>query len=906
VPLDGNQIDGFLRLVRVHLDAFQSSLEEALAIVPEEARERVRSIYLEEMTQPIRRARVLSGTGGPRPWFKAWDPSEGYHWRRLRQYLLDYRKRSQAAVDSLDDSSDKVLSHLEDPRSTGKQEFRVRGLVLGHVQSGKTANITSLIAKSADLGYKLVVVLSGLHNELRRQTQRRLSLELGLVPSPPGVGLPKPGEQWLTLTQDNYHGDFRPGTTGPSVLQGNDRVIAVMKKNASVLRRMVKWIDGRAPADLPVLIIDDEADQASINTGGNRRAIEENLDLEEADFGEVPREQETDPSTINGLIRELITCFQRVSYVAYTATPFANVLIDPEAYDSQAAEDLYPKDFIVSLPVGAGYVGAEALFGRDALEDGDNPKPGLDVIEPIPEHDRDSLIPKSRSSDDFEPTLPESLKTALMDFVLATAAKVSRLGEGIASMLIHTSHRTSVQNLLSQEVDRYVQELRRTWRYDRPSIFDRFRHRWDDKFRPIISSLNAANDLEFEEIEDHITRIFREPSGLKILVLNNTSDDELDYENNAHLKVILIGGNKLSRGLTLEDLLVSYYVRDVTMYDTLLQMGRWFGYRSKYVDLTKLWTTEDLVSRFRHLALVEEEIRDQIDIYEQSAITPREFGLKIRTHPAMLVTAKNKMGSATVVEQSYAGELLQTTRFRLGQIDWLTSNLTATQRLFEKLGIPDKIENGRPGWQNINWNLICEFLEEYKTAQDAESIDAPTIKRYIERQAVLHHELTNWIVSVRCLPNLEADLGVADLHIESLPSINAISRSRLKVDKNSIGALTSPARVSGARRQGDEEVGLSDEQIDLAREGFEEKKYRTLGHALRGQRNKAQGLLLVYPISPRSKSRTVGRENIFDDPTGKPVVIGVAFSFPPSESGAAVQYLAGPAGRSRTIEDELE
>lgn len=900
--LDGNRVDGFLRLIRVHMDAFQSSLETALEIVPEALRDKVRSRYLEEMAQPIRRTRVLSGTGGPRPWFQSWDPSTGYHWRRLRQYLLDSRKRNQLDVDALDDASDKVLSHLEDPRPAGKQEFRVRGLVLGHVQGGKTANITALIAKSADLGYKLVIVLSGLHNELRRQTQRRLSLELGLIPGPPGVGLPMHGEQWLTLTQDHYHGDFRPGTTGPSILQGNDRVIAVMKKNASVLRRLEKWINGRAPADLPVLIIDDEADQASVNTGGNRRPIEESLDLEEADFGEVPRDKETDPSTINGLIRDLIACFRRVSYVAYTATPFANILIDPEAYDRKSFDDLYPKDFIISLPVGTGYVGAEALFGRAALEHEEDGKSGLEVIELIPDCDRDALI----STTTGEPTLPESLRTALVDFVLATAAKVQRLGDGIASMLIHTSHRTSVQNLLGKAVDTHVQELRRTWRYDRPSIIERFRARWEASFRPTISSLDIANDVSFEEIEEHVTRLFRDPEGLRILVLNNTSADELDYETNPHLKVILIGGNKLSRGLTLEDLLVSYYVRDIAMYDTLLQMARWFGYRAKYVDLTKLWTTEDLISKFRHLSLVEEEIRDQIDIYEQSSVTPLEFGPKIRVHPAMLVTAKNKMGSARIVEQSYAGELLQTTRFRLLDTEWLRNNLIAAQNLFEKLGSPVNPDGDRPEWTDIPWQTICEFLNAYKTAQDAASIDAATILRYLERQATRYGELTRWRISIRCLPNRQADLGTVDLHTKWRPSVNAISRSRLKIDKNSIGALTSPARVTGTRWQGDEEVGLSAQQIDLAREDFEAKKYRTLGHALRAQRNKTEGLLLVYPISPNSKGRTQDRENLFDNPDDKPHVIGVAFSFPPSDSGAAVQYLAGPIGNYRAYEDELE
>src|SRR5262249_23324187 len=222
-------------------------------------------------------ARVLSGRGGPRPWFATWTPSTGYYWLRQRAYLLDKLGRSEVEIESLDDSTDKILSHLEDPRTTGPMAFRVQGLVIGYVQSGKTANYSALIAKAADAGYKLVIVLSGIHNALRQQTQRRLDRELGITAG--GVGEPEPGRRWIPLTTADLYGDFRPGTVGANVLQGNERVLLVVKKNATVLRRLVQWMTGRAPATLPVLIVDDEADQASINTGGNRPPLDEVADL---------------------------------------------------------------------------------------------------------------------------------------------------------------------------------------------------------------------------------------------------------------------------------------------------------------------------------------------------------------------------------------------------------------------------------------------------------------------------------------------------------------------------------------------------------------------------------------------------------------------------------------------------
>jgi hypothetical protein len=366
------------------MDTLGQSLSEALVNVPIDFREAAKRRWEEESVQVVRLpAAMLSATGGPRPWAAQWDSAEGFYWRRLRNYLLDSVGRSESAITVLDDESDRVLRQLEDPRASGPNQFEIKGLVVGYVQSGKTANFSALIAKSADLGYKLVIVLSGIHNSLRLQTQQRLAKELGLDPT--GVGLPEPGSRWLSMTASDLRGDFNPGSFSTAVLQGNERVVAVVKKNKTVLNRLIGWMSGNVPPSLPVLIIDDEADQASINTGGNRPPIAEVADLTAEDVDVADDPDEVDPSVINGLIRSLLKCFVRVSYVAYTATPFANVLIDHEAQDREHGDDLYPKDFILSLKRPEGYVGAERLFGRDALpgetEDGID---ALEVIEEVP------------------------------------------------------------------------------------------------------------------------------------------------------------------------------------------------------------------------------------------------------------------------------------------------------------------------------------------------------------------------------------------------------------------------------------------------------------------------------------------------------------------------------------------
>lgn len=910
MPSDGElhiEIQNWRRVVQTQMDALGWTLDQALQQVPEFLRAPLlETIEAEEQEVRFYRPGATLRRGGPKPWFASWDPAEGYLWRRLRSYLIDRKAWSLRDVESLDASSDNVLQHLEDPRLDGehsKTSFRVQGLVLGYVQSGKTANFTSLIAKAADRGYRLIIVLSGVHNSLRSQTQRRLDLELGLVSDLKGVGLPEQAHAWWRITSSELNGDFKPGTDAGPLQQGS-RGIMVVKKNATVLRRLVDWLEGRVPYDLPALIIDDEADQASINT----TLPPEEVDLG-TDTGAFPDDKELDPSTINGLIRSLLGQFHRASYVAYTATPFANVLIDPDVDSQRWGSDLFPNDFIISLPRPAAYVGAERIFGRPALEREDEPISGLDVIELIPVEELPAIVPRAKAAASWQPVVTPSLKKAILDWLLATAAKTQRLGDGISSMLIHTTQLIAQQNALGEVVEDAVRDIRNTWRYDLEAIRPVLVERWDSKFRPVIVSLDASLDVPFSVIEPHLNDLLRTKEAIDLLVLNSSSPDFLDYENHPSLKVVLVGGNRLSRGLTLEDLTVSFYVRESNNYDTLLQMGRWFGFRSGFVDLTRLWTSSELVSRFRHLALVEEDLRDQIAIYEREGLTPRDVAPKIRAHPAMLVTARNRMGSAERVRQSYANELLQTIRFRLGNDDWLRNNLDRTRELLDALGRPTGTPRGdkdRPAWQNVPWTYIAGFLRQFRTAQDAISFDADTAARYIKAQAEKYGELTHWTVAVRCGTSVDEELGSWDLGINDFGPVPAISRSRLKTDAGSIGVLTSPVRRDDPAA-GDEATDLTVEQLDSA--ALVVDSFPTVAHAVRWQRPRTNGLLMVFPISPYSKPRVANSENrvrLFDNPDGRPLVVGIAISFPPSDTGATVEYVAGkPSNDSIYVDDDV-
>jgi hypothetical protein len=924
-PLPKADLERYLRVLRSALIGSDTAdpavvVAAAESFLPAAHRAQVLQQWIDDHSELEPAARIR-GTGGRRPWFADHDPTTGYHWRRLHEYLLTAMNRSETVVDSLDKETDRILEMLEDPRPGGPP-FRVKGLVIGYVQSGKTANFSALAAKAFDAGYKVVIVLSGLHNSLRRQTQLRLEDELGLVatsPARPTVGLAADDQKIIGLTTAQRFGDFNQGTSDPNIL-GTVRTLLVMKKNASILRRLDSWLAPRTPLDTPVLIIDDEADQASINTGGNRPDDEGDedpptatgADLTAADIdpadgsGAVTLsrrtlELETDPSIINGLIRGLMDRMRRVAYVGYTATPFANVLITHDAHDRQVGGDLYPSDFIVSLPRPPGYVGAEILFGRGAVADDTADVVGVNVVRPIPDWEADSLLP--RRGEQPPTSLPSTLEQALLDFVLAAAARDTRTGQrNAAAMLIHASQLTAQQANLARLVEDRVATLKRQWIYNMPAgaVRTQLRERWEQEFVPVTRAMRPGWEVGFEVIEPAIDALLRD---LPVLQLHNRSTDELDYERTPLLRAVLIGGNKLSRGLTLEGLLVSYYVRRANAYDTLLQMGRWFGYREDYLDLTRLYTTTALADDFRDLATYEEELRQEVRLYEQLGKTPDDFGPRISTHPSMAITAGPRMGSARAVSYNYSATIQQTSAFELRNKAWLQHNLDATRRLFATLGdaaVESDGDTGRRKWCDVDWQLIYNFLDDYRTFGGSTRFVSRLVREYLHTQATRHDELTRWTVALRGLLAVDVKLGTEDLHLADGALTACIRRSREAASDTSIGTLVNPISRAG---RGDEDIDLDDEQVAAARAQAASGQL-SYPVALRQQRSPRHGLLVVYPISRYSGpvngtdgQEEAGKQPLFRDAERDGVtVIGIAASFPASNTADKRSYVVGSAG----------
>ena len=690
------------------------------------------------------------------------------------------------------------------------------------------------------------------------------------------------------MTGSELWGDFNPGSVNAAVLQGNEQVILVVKKNKSRLNRLINWMEGKVPNHVPVLVVDDEADQASINTGSNRASVRESTDLLRDDFdGDDPDPDELNPSAINFSVRRLLGLFGKCSYVAYTATPFANILIHPLALDREAGVDLFPRDFILSLPRPPGdqYVGPEQLFGRDRLpgdaEDADSD--GLDVIEIVPDHEVDMLVPPRGTRDGFIPTIPPSLDYALTDFVLATAGRLQRsTNETPCTMLVHTDMRRAVQNPLAISLARRLAEIRQRWMYDRDDIRPRLESRWNDRFRPVSRSVNVELDSQFEQIESRIDSILR--NGIVVRTLNSDHADEVDFDAEPNLVAVVVGGNKLSRGVTLEGLLVSYYVRDSPYYDTLMQMGRWFGYRGSYMDLTRLYSSHKIINWFRDLATAEEELRRHLAVYERRDLKPTAIAPKIRKHPAMQITARNKMQDALEVSFSYDGEFRQTFHFPFDNVPLLEQNLEATRRFLRGLG-PPALDDTRPCWSTVPPERILRFLDWFHTISD-DPIDPTSISQYIHLQ-VEQGELLRWRVLVCSAKNPRSRLGTEDLGVVGMADLPLLERSRKLVPSTSCGVITD---------KDDETHGLSSEQKERAEQNWEERLHPTRAHAFRAQRNREEGLMLIYPISRYSQPRKGGkvrRQPLFDDPELGVTVVGYALSFPRSDSAATVEYVAG-------------
>jgi hypothetical protein len=812
-------------------------------------------------------------------------------WDRYRRYLEEEKGWSPATVDRLEQLTDSILGCLEEPHRPG--DWSRRGMVVGQVQSGKTSNYTGLICKAVDAGYKLIIVLAGLHNNLRSQTQLRLDegflgwdsqVSRAFNTGNPFVGVGKipTGKQMRALsgTSSAEKGDFstRVANQYGVVPGGNDPILMVVKKNTTPLKNLVKWavnwasqdntLSRKIVRDFPLLIIDDEADNASVNTKEVR--------LNET--GSPHSEQ--DATAINKLIRQLLQSFEKTAYVGYTATPFANIFIHPQVNTDEHGKDLFPRHFIVNLPAPSNYVGPVQVFGLDADSSTDLESiAGLDIVRII--EDQDEWMPIGHNKEQVPPYLPASLKEAVRVFILSCAVRFWR-GQATAhnSMLIHVTRFPAVQELISQLVKDELTSLQRRLRYSEGNALNRvlsdFEYLWKTDFIPTSKSI-VGTDLQptiaLPEWKDVSPLLHQVAARIQVKKINGTAKDILDYWGSPNgLNVIAIGGDKLSRGLTLEGLSVSYYLRASKMYDTLMQMGRWFGYRPGYLDLCRLYTTDELVEWYRHITVASEELRKEFDYMANMSATPEEFGLKVRTHPSgLIITGANKMRNGTVMQLSFAGTISETYLFYKDE-DIIRRNLRATEGLISGLGTY-VIERNNFIWKQVSGSKIVDFLTNYQSHPNARLANTRSLVDYIQAQ-LKQNELTSWTVALISKNKAENKHTIAGLEV-GLTRRENISNSSLSEYRLSKSRLLNPP---------DEMLDFSlpdqEEIIRITRERSKKpdsKSKTPNGNVIRGMRNPRNGLLLIYSLDPEVIS-------------GETPVIGFGISFPSSRSAKSVEY----------------
>lgn len=684
-PNDSLQMD--LRLRLANWDHLDSGATWTLETTPNTVDRRNRIISLlglgDESAELLLTISPIAAVEGPiviaADWERWYDETikaqRSFYWDHYAGYLADQRQWDPDAIAALDIATDQIIERISNPERM--EAHQAKGLVVGHVQSGKTANFTGVIGKAVDVGYRLIIVLTGTTDLLRSQTQRRLDMELvGQENILRGVN----SDDHEALESVDYYSDdpdwirflrhgFRPRDAGrpdihrlttrdfdykslqqgiaaldferrerslpffhPDNLFSSDARLVVVKKNASVLRKVVgdlNKITARL-GEIPALIIDDESDQASVNTSNPKKW----------------KADQVERTAINDLISELLKKLPRGQYIGYTATPFANVFIDPSD-----AEDIFPGNFIVSLRKPPGYMGASDFHD-------------LDSEVPSDERTYENSAEKAhvRPFDGDDPgDMERKLLEAIDSYILAGAVKLYRANQGFGHFIHHTMlvHEAMRRAHHRDQADQ-IRKLWSTGGYHSPTCLSRLQALYESDTLPVSRVRGRFSTPNFRDLLPYIAGAVERigQTGNPVLIVNSDKieGEELDFDRNEVWR-ILVGGNKFARGFTIEGLTVSYYGRSAKNADTLMQMGRWFGFREGYQDLVRLYTTPELYEAFEAVCLDEEYFRNEIRQYsvmvdDKPQVIPAQVPPLVASHLQRLrPAAPNKMYNAVLAQR---------------------------------------------------------------------------------------------------------------------------------------------------------------------------------------------------------------------------------------------------------------
>lgn len=829
----------------------------------------------------------------PSDWYTKLRESRSYgddfFWKRYKDYLIRDEGLNVNVVNVLDYNILPVLmNYIGNP--SAREEFSRRGLIIGDVQSGKTSTYTGLICKAADAGYKIVILLTGVTETLRSQTQERI--EQGII-GQTITGLknektPNSAKrQWvgvgcydkklvataMTSIEYDFVGNIDKRLT--ISLETNKLVLFIVKKNVNVLNKLYNWLyesnadSSSGEINFPMLMIDDESDNASINTN----------------------KEEDDPTRTNEIIRKLLKLFRQNSYVGVTATPFANVFINPDSKEDMLGDDLFPRNFIYALTPPTNYIGASSIYtdnGKYAdslvyIHDVDEPEEPIDWSEYT---DDGGFFYKHGK--EWHGILPDSLNDAIYCYFLTNVVRVLR-GDGSEpmTMMINMSRFVKVQKYIQEYVSDFYHRIFNTIRIDFSDndnenvdlqLYKSFHRCWTSYFKKIT-------DIDWVLVSKK-SNLLHGVEDVQVLVVNSSkTSGKLDYSKNKSLRAIAIGGLALSRGLTLKGLVISYFYRNTATYDVLMQMGRWFGYRKNYDDLFRIWTSRQSAEWYRDISEATEELKDEIGKMRAAELTPNDFGLRVRDDSDDLgITARNKMRhTSNLIEQlSYWGRVFDTPYLSSDPIR-CKNNTKITKNFINKLIIAGH------GFEKQNVDNRMLYISRNVPSRD--------IKLFME-QLVIHRSNIHFDTEqiVQFITNSIEDLPHCDVVLiegeekgyevsRQIDKINPVSRGfditneRININKRR-GRLTSPS---------DAKQGLSASQIDSAKKHAVIDGWNGIQTLPRETWFKyvpdRNPLLMIYFIKLKSDENAAPKEKEFIDGMCGELNVGFAIGFPASRNG---------------------
>lgn len=887
-----------------------------------EVKKRLMSLY----TIPVAPYKTLFDSNNPGAgWFSANNYARKQEivwsfWNRYQRFLREKEKYQPGVIFQLDRLTNEILDNLYDPALTDTN-FSKKGLVVGQVQSGKTSNFTGLICKAVDAGFNVVIVFAGILDDLRTQTQNRLEkCFLGFTTKDIeriqdnekiGIGVGLIDNRPIAHAFTTVVSDFKESTVNSlgTNFQTKEPILFVVKKNGRILANLKRWLSKKDLDGKSVLFIDDEADNASVNTSKDKKKA----------------------SSINGKIRNILALFRRNAYVGYTATPYANIFID-----RTDEHDLFPRHFIVNLPTPPTYLSPEKVFGLDP--EGEQPLPIVNIVK-----DYKVFVPDKHKLGDSGTlcyqNIPESLKYAVRCFILACAVRCVRgQAKKHNSMLIHLSRFQVWQNEIKLLIDRLFKFYKNNILADDAQIYDLLKTDFEKnyvcgtgnlqmEYKSFVQTTSEVLNSQYSIIKDGIEpvtwhevrdQLYHVVSKIEVKALNGASTDSLAYDEHQDdgYYVIAIGGDKLSRGLTLEGLTISYFLRASKMYDTLMQMGRWFGYRPRYVDVCRLFVSEEINYWFKNITIANNELREDFDYLWESNGSPQQFALKVRTSPGLLITSPLKMFSTKDVQVSWASTLVETYSLRRTK-ESRNRNYQLTSDFLQGLGQSYKKngKNDRRGylWLNVDPDKICDFIEHFEIAETSRiKMNLEKMSQYIKSCVSEHGELLRWRVILRNNDHLNNpdDRSVYNLANGALPG-TCTNRTRVGIPEqdDDVYNLKNYHLISGPK---DEFIDMDILEEDLTAALNETKKIKKEQHAKNPSikewkekypsptlvrqkyRSPNSPLLIIYPLNPE-KANVVG----FDGNIKRDVecfkqndlpFMAFAIVFPNSKNSKGVKY----------------